>query len=149
MLIGKLGARACGLAPKRNIPWQRKALLNKAIHSISTPERRHRDTGAIVRASESDAKQLEQDLQADMEDNKYGNRNGLSEPESVGIDSKSSVARACSQAVDGLDKLLSSDELQPQPLRHRSKALQVLDSAGKACRKEAACRVTFYSSRLC
>ena len=87
----------------------------------------------MARASESDAKQLKQELQADMEDSQNGDNYRLSEPESVRMDSKSSVARACSQAVDGLDKLLSSDEPQPQPqpLRHRSKALRALDSAGR------------------
>ena len=45
--------------------------------------------------------------------------------------SKSVAATACSQALDGLDKLLSTDEQQSQPLRHRSKALRALDIAGK------------------
>ena len=132
MLTGKLGARDSGFAPKRNIHWQHKLHPKKAFHSMSTPERQRKTRDAIVRASESDAKGLEQNLQADMEDNQNGNRNNpLSEPESVRIDSKSSVARACSQAVDGLDKLLSSDEPPSQPLRHRSKALRALDSAGR------------------
>ena len=129
MLTGKLGARNPGFVPKRNIHWQHKLHIIRAFHSMSTPERQRK--GVVIRASESDTKQLEQKLQAEMEDNQNGNRSPLSEPESVSIDNNSSVARACSQAVDGLDKLLSSDEPQSQPLRHRSKALRALDSAGE------------------
>ena len=129
MLTGKLGARDSGFVPKRNIHWQHKLQFIRAFHSMSTPERQRK--GVVVRAPESDAKPLEQKLQADTEDSQNGNRHQLSEPESVSRDNKSSVARACSQAVDGLDKLLSSDEPQSQPLRHRSKALRALDSAGR------------------
>ena len=142
MLTGKPGARDSGFAPIRNSHWQHKLHFIRAFHSMSTPERQRK--GVVIRASESDAKQLEQKLQADMEDAQNGNRSPLSEPESVNIDNKSSVARACSQAVDGLDKLLSSDEPQSQPLRHRSKALRALDLAGrhvmvKLPAKELAC----------
>lgn len=97
---------------------------------MSTPERQQNRNGVVIRASESDAK-LDQRLQADVEDTHNGNGSPILEPESVSIDNKSSVARACSQAVDGLDKLLSSDEPQSQPLRHRSKALRALDLAGR------------------
>ena len=131
MLIGKLGARVTGFAPKRNIHWQHQDNSVKFVNSMSTPERQQRKWSVIIRTSESEAKQLEQEPEADMEDSQNGNRNRLSEPESVVTDSKSSVARACSQAVDGLDKLLSSDKPQSQPLRHRSKALRALDSAGR------------------
>ena len=129
MLAGKLGARNSGFALKRNNHWQHKLHFIRAVHSMSTPDRQRK--GVVIRASEHDAKQLEQELQAEMEDNQNGNRSPLSESESLNRDNKSSVARACSQAVDGLDKLLSSDEPQSQPLRHRSKALRALDSAGE------------------
>lgn len=130
MLTGKLGARDSGFAPKRNIHWQHKLHSIRAFHSMSTPERQQNRNGVVIRASESDAK-LDQRLQADVEDTHNGNGSPILEPESVSIDNKSSVARACSQAVDGLDKLLSSDEPQSQPLRHRSKALRALDLAGR------------------
>lgn len=55
--------------------------------------------------------------------------NGEGEVDTVKGRSKSAAARACSQAVDGLDKLLGTDQQQSQPL-HRSKALRALDFAG-------------------
>ena len=56
--------------------------------------------------------------------------NGEGEAERVKERTQSAAARACSQAVDGLDKLLSTEEQKSQPLRHRSKALRALDFAG-------------------
>ena len=148
MFIGKLGARVPNFAPKRNIYWQHKPRI-EAFYSMSTPERQQRRRLATIRVSESDAKQLEQESLADMEDSQNGNRSRLSEPESVTMDSKNSVARACSQAVDGLDKLLSSDEPQSQPLRHRSKALRALDSAGRHAAEKLPAEKSVYSSLLC
>ena len=72
-----------------------------------------------------------QDMQSDMAAER--SLNGEGDNERVKGRTQSAAARACSQAVDGLDKLLSTDERKSQPLRHRSKALRALDLAGMPC----------------
>lgn len=89
-------------------------------------QRRSFDPKALDSARDSD-----QDMQSDMAAER--SLNGEEETERAEQRTQSAAARACSQAVDGLDKLLSTDAQKSQPLRHRSKALRALDFAGTPC----------------
>ena len=75
------------------------------------------------------AKESDQGMQSDMGAEKAVDDG--EETDTVTGRSKSAAATACSQAVDGLDKLLNADEQQRQP-QHRRKALHALDVAGAA-----------------
>ncbi len=79
--------------------------------------------------AEESARQLGQEMQSSMENDQNLKGEGA-QPKNEENGTESAAAKACSQAVYGLDKLLSNDEEQPQPLRHRSKALRALDFAG-------------------
>ena len=86
---------------------QRRTLVPKALDSAKGSDQGMSDTGA-EKAPDNEG-----------------------EAETVTGRRKSAAARACGQAVDGLDKLLGENEQQSQP-QHRRKALRALEFAGMA-----------------
>ena len=91
----------------------------------------HKSRRAILRPKAADsAEQSDEAMQSDTGADQILDDEG--DTDMLKDRSRSVAATACSQALDGLDKLLSTDEQQSQPLRHRSKALRALSFAGMA-----------------
>ena len=92
--------------------------------------RLHKPRRAILRPKAADsAEQSDEGMQSDVGDQLLDDKE---DTDMLKDRSRSVAATACSQALDGLGKLLSTDEQQSQPLRHRSKALRALSFAGMA-----------------
>ena len=100
-------------------------------HSIFRSRQRQRK-GKLTAAlgSEETTKERQQEAQFGMGSEQKVNSASVAGTDMLKESQKSLAARACSQAVDGLDKLLSNEQPLSQPLRHRSKALRALDLAG-------------------
>ena len=109
----------------------KRCLQSTFLTSDNSPHiHRHQPSSqrrTVVPKALDSAKESDQGLQSDMGDERA--LNGEEEFNTVKGRSKSAAARACSQAVDGLDKLLCADQQQSQP-PHRRKALRALDFAG-------------------
>ncbi len=80
--------------------------------------------------SEEPTKKRRQKAHIDMQSEQQVYNAPMTENDMLRESQKSLAARACSQALDSLDKLSSNEQLFSQPLRHRSKALRALDLAG-------------------
>ena len=100
-------------------------------HSIFRSRQRQRK-GKLTAAlgSEETTKKRQQEAQFGMGSEQKVSSASVAENDMLKESQKSLAARACSQAVDGLDKLFSNEQPLSQPLRHRSKALRALDFAG-------------------
>ena len=100
-------------------------------HSIFRSRQRQRK-GKLTAAlgSEETTKERQQEAQIGTGSEQKVDSASVAESDMLKESQKSLAAMACSQAVDGLDKLLSIEQPLPQPLRHRSKALRALDFAG-------------------
>ena len=111
----------------------KRCLQNTFLPSKQRPRRYRPDRTAqrrtLVPIALDSAKGSDQGMQSDTGAEKAPDNEG--EAETVTGRRKSAAARACGQAVDGLDKLLGENEQQSQP-QHRRKALRALDFAGMA-----------------
>lgn len=119
---------------RRNLilPWQLTwCPAQQNTYSFRLQQRKERRKPFFLKTGE-EARPLGQDMQRSMGGEQNGNATSSTEVDRLKEADEGPAERACNQAVSGLDKLVSGEEIKSQPLRHRSKALRALDFAGDA-----------------